>query len=179
MQCFAENARLTKQTWSIYATICLNTAAVLAVFVLVWSLLQNVLGRVCLWLYPPMNSRLTNSPSYLERCSCLNLFVRCPERCMHTGEYVCLLYRMLQVDWCLTAATEILCQVDTRMWHICHQKLISPLSGIIIIIIIIIIIKNPGTSFPECQKLSKCSVMSGMVTTGTQKLSTSWPGTRR
>ena len=35
-----------------------------------------------------------------------------------------------------------------------------------------------GTSFPGPLKLSECGTMSGMVTMGTLKLSTSLPGTR-
>jgi len=37
-----------------------------------------------------------------------------------------------------------------------------------------VIIFCPGVSSPGHQKLSKCSIMSGMVTTSTQKLSTNW-----
>ena len=45
------------------------------------------------------------------------------------------------------------------------------LCDISIIVIIIIYFYGLGTSFPGCPKLSECSVMSGMVTMGTQKLS--------
>ena len=39
---------------------------------------------------------------------------------------------------------------------------------------VIIIFLPTGTSFPEDRKLTKCRSVSGMVTTGTQKESTSW-----